>query len=51
LRVFERRLQKRIFEPRREEITRDYREFGNENFRNIYTSPYVVRIIETSLMR
>jgi hypothetical protein len=51
LRVFAKRVLRRIFEARREEITRDSRQFGNEDFHNIYTSPYPGGMTGTRVMR
>jgi hypothetical protein len=39
LRVFENRVLRRIFEPRRGEIIRGLRKLHNEELRNLYSSP------------
>jgi hypothetical protein len=38
LRVFENRVLRRIFDPKRDEVTGDWRELHNEELRNLYSS-------------
>jgi hypothetical protein len=40
--VFENRVLRRIFEPRRKEITGDWKELQNEELRNLYSSPSII---------
>jgi len=40
--VFENRVLKRIFGPKRDEITRELRKLYNEEFNDLYTSPNIV---------
>jgi hypothetical protein len=44
LRVFEKRMLRRIFGPRREDVTGRWR--YNEEILNLYSSPYVIRLIK-----
>jgi len=45
LRVFENRMLRRIFGPKREELTREWRKLHNEELNDLYCSPYIVRVI------
>jgi hypothetical protein len=47
LRVFENRMLKRIFGPKREE----WRKLHNEELCDLYSSPSIIRIIESKRMR
>ena len=51
LRVFERRVLRRIFGPRRDEVTREWRKFHNEELNDLYCSPNIVRVIKSRRMR
>jgi hypothetical protein len=51
LRVFENRVLRRIFGPKRDEMTRDWRKFHNEELRDLYSSPSIIRIIKSRRMR
>jgi len=42
---------KRIFEPKREEVSGSWRRLHNEEVHNLCTSPNIVRVIESSRMR
>jgi hypothetical protein len=39
LRVFENRVLRRIFGPKRDEVTGEWRKLQNEELRNLYSSP------------
>jgi hypothetical protein len=39
--VFDKRVLRRIFEPKRGEMTGDWRKLRNEEFHNLYCSPDV----------
>jgi len=43
LRVFENMVLRRIFGPKRDEITGEWRKLGNEEFNDLYCSPNIVR--------
>jgi hypothetical protein len=51
LRVFENRVLRRIFGPKRDEVTRKWRKLHNEELRDLYSSPSTIRIIKSSRMR
>jgi hypothetical protein len=51
LRLFENRLLRRIFGPKREEVTGDWRRMHNEEFRNLYASPNINVVIKSRRMR
>jgi hypothetical protein len=46
LRVFEKRVLRRIFGPKRDEVTGEWRKLHNEEFKDLYSSPNIVRIIK-----
>jgi hypothetical protein len=46
LRVFENRLLRRIFSPKRDEVTEDWRKLHNEELNNLYSSPSIIRMIK-----
>jgi hypothetical protein len=47
LRVFENRVLKRIFGPKRDEVTGEWRKLHNEELRDLYSSLSIIRIIKT----
>ena len=51
LRVFEKRVLRRIFGPRRDEVTGEWRRLHNTELNNLYSSPNTVRVIKSSRMR
>jgi hypothetical protein len=50
LRVFENRVLRRIFGPKRDEGTGDCRKLYNEELRNLYSSPNIIRMIKSRRM-
>ena len=46
LRVFENRVLRRIFEPRRDEVTGEWRKLHNEELNDLYCSPNIDRLIK-----
>jgi hypothetical protein len=46
LRVFENRVLRRIFGPKRDEVTGEWRKLHNEELRDLYSSPSITRIIK-----
>jgi len=51
LRVFENRVWRRIFGPRREEITGEWRRLHNEELNDLYSSPNIVRVTKSRRMK
>jgi len=50
LRVFENRVLRRIFGPKRDEITGEWRKLHNEDLTDLY-SPNIIRVIKSRRMR
>ena len=46
LRVFENMMLRRIFGPRRDKVTGDWRRVHNEELNDLYSSPNIVRVIK-----
>ena len=51
LRVFENMVLRRIFGPRRDEETGEWRRLHNEELNSLYSSPNIVRVIKSRRMR
>jgi hypothetical protein len=51
LRVFENKVLRRIFGPKRNEVTGGWRKLHNEDLRDLYSSPSIIRIIKSRRMR
>jgi hypothetical protein len=49
--VFEYKVLRRIFGPKRDEETGGWRTLHNENLRNLYPSPSIIRIIRSRRVR
>jgi hypothetical protein len=51
LRVLKNRVLRRIFGPKRDEVTGEWRRLHNEELNNLYSSPNIVRVIKSRRMR
>jgi hypothetical protein len=49
--VFENRVLRRIFGPKRDEVMRVWRKLHNEELHNLYTPPSIIRMIKSRRMR
>jgi hypothetical protein len=51
LRVFENRVLRKIFGPKRHEVTREWRKLHNEEFNHMYSSTNIFRVIRSRTLR
>ena len=51
LRMFENRVLRRMFGPKRDEVTGEWRKLHNEELNDMYCSPSIVRVIKSRRMR
>jgi hypothetical protein len=51
LRMFENRVSRRIFGPKRDRVTGGWRKLHNEELHNLYSSSGIIRIIKSRRMR
>jgi hypothetical protein len=51
LRVFENRVLRRIFGPKRDEVTGEWRKLHNEELHDLYCSPTTVRVTKSRRLR
>jgi hypothetical protein len=49
--VFENRVLRRIFGPKRDEVTGEWRRLYNEEHNDLYSSPNIIRVIKSRRMR
>jgi hypothetical protein len=47
--VFENRVLRRIFGPKRDDMTGEWRKLHNEELRDLYSSPSIIRIIKSRM--
>ena len=46
LRVFENRVLRKVFGPKRDEVTREWRKLHNEELNDLYSLPNIVRVVK-----
>ena len=51
LRVFENRVLRKVFGPKRDEVTREWRKLHNEKLNDRYSLPNIVRVVKSRRMR
>jgi hypothetical protein len=51
LRVFENKVLRRIFGPKRDEVTGEWRKLHSEELHNLYSSPDIIRQVKSRQMR
>ena len=51
LRVFENRVLRKVFGPKREEVTGELRKLHNEELRDLYSLPNIVRVVKSRKLR
>jgi hypothetical protein len=51
LRVFQNRVLRKIFGPKRDEMMGEWRKLHNKELRDLYSSPSIIRIIKSGRMR
>ena len=51
LRVFENRVLRRVFGPKRAEVTGEWRKLHNEELSDLYSLPNIVRVVKLRRMR
>jgi len=47
VRMFEKRVLRRIFGPKRDEVTREWRKLHNEELNDLYSLPSIVQVIKS----
>jgi hypothetical protein len=47
--VFDNRVLRRIFEPKRDEVTGEWRKLHNKELHDLYSSPSIIRIIKSRM--
>jgi hypothetical protein len=51
LRVFEKRVLRKTFGPKKDEVTGEWRKMHNEELHNMYSSRNIIRIIKSRRMK
>ena len=50
MRVFEKRVLKKLFGSKRNEVTGEWRKLHNEELSDLYSSPNIVRVIKSRMI-
>jgi hypothetical protein len=50
MRVFENRVLRRIFGPKRDEVTGEWRKLHEEELRDLYSAPSIIRMVKSKRM-
>ena len=51
LRVFENKVLRKVFGPKRDEVTGEWRKLHNEELNDLYSLPNIVRVVKSRRMR
>jgi hypothetical protein len=51
LRVFENRVLRRVFGPKKDEVTGEWRKLHNEELNDLYSLPNIVRVVKSRRMK
>ena len=51
LRVFENRVLRRVFGPKRDDVTEEWRKLHNEELSDLYSLPNIVQVVKSRRMR
>jgi hypothetical protein len=49
--VFENRVLRRVFGPKRDEVTGEWRKLHNQELNDLYSLPNIVRVVKSRRMR
>ena len=49
--MYENRVLRKIFGPKRDDVTGEWRKLHNEKLRDLYTLPNMVRVVKSRRMR
>jgi hypothetical protein len=49
--VFENRVLRKVFGPKMDEVTGEWKKLHNEALNNVYSSPSIVRVVKSRRMR
>jgi hypothetical protein len=51
VKVYENRVLRRVFGPKRDEVTGEWRKLHNEQLNDLYSLPHIVRVVKSRRMR